>query len=151
MRAAENCTRTDASLGTEGSCAIVISLGAIAAAMVKKRLSKKEIDSVKAHVNDHPMTLALIRTEHAPSELDFLFKGLEKACGVELVRRSWSPSSDFGFAELNSNSKMLVVLWVGGNKTELVAVSEIDRATLLDMEQEVFSSNIHSTSIKDGL
>jgi len=46
---------------------------------------------------------------------------------------------------------MLVVLWVGGSRTELVAVSEIDRTTLLDMEQEVFSSNIHSTSIKDGL
>ena len=97
------------------------------------------------------MTLALIRTEHAPSELKTLLAGIAKACGMELVRSSWTPSTDFGLAELNSNSKILVVLWVGGDSTELVSVSEIDEGQLLDMENEIFSSNFLSTSIKDGL
>ena len=119
--------------------------------MAKKTLSKREIDSVKAHVKAHPMTLALIRTEHAPTELDSLLAGLSKACGVRLVRSSWTPSSDFGFAELNSDSRILIVLWVGGDKTELVSVSEIDQERLLDMENEVFSHNFLSTSIRDGL
>ena len=119
--------------------------------MVKKSLSKTEVDSVKAHVKAHPMTLALMRTEHAPPELADLLAGLAKACGVKLVRSSWTPSSDFGFAELNSNTRILVVLWVGGDCTELISVSEIDQERLLDMENEVFASNIHSTSIKDGL
>lgn len=123
----------------------------IVVAMAKKRLSKKDLDSIKAHVKDHPMTLALMRTELAPTELDSLLKDVEKACRVALIRRSWSPSSDFGFAELNSKSRMLVVLWVGGDRTELIAVSEIDKTILLDTEEELFASNIHSTSIKDGL
>jgi len=119
--------------------------------MAAKTLSKKEIDTVKAHVKAHPMTLALIRTEHAPTELDSLLSALSRACGVRLVRSSWTPTSDFGFAELNSNTRILVVLWVGGDKTELVSVSEIGEEQLLDMENEVFSSNFLSTSIRDGL
>jgi len=119
--------------------------------MAAKTLSKKEIDTVKAHVKAHPMTLALIRTEHAPSELDSLLSALSRACGVRLVRSSWTPTTDFGFAELNSNARILVVLWVGGDKTELVSVSEIGEEQLLDMENEVFSSNFLSTSIRDGL
>jgi len=119
--------------------------------MAKKSLSKTEIDTVKVHVKANPMTLALIRTEHAPTELDHLLAELARACGVKLLRSSWTPSSDFGFAELNSNTRILVVLWVGGDRTELVSVSEIDEDRLLDMENEVFSSNFQSTSIKDGL
>lgn len=119
--------------------------------MTKKSLSKSEVDSVKTYVKSHPMTLALIRTEHAPTELDHVLSALAKACSLSLMRRSWTPSSDFGFAELNSNDRILVVLWVGGDRTELVSVSEIDRERLLDMEDEVFSSNYMSTSIKDGL
>jgi len=119
--------------------------------MAAKSLSKREIDTVKKHVKAHSMTLALIRTEHAPTELDNLLSALSRACGVRLVRSSWTPSSDFGFAELNSNSRILVVLWIGGDKTELVSVSEIDEDQLLDMENEVFSSNFLSTSIRDGL
>jgi hypothetical protein len=119
--------------------------------MSAKSLSKKEIDTVKAHVKTHPMTLALIRTQHAPTELDNLLATLSRACGVRLVRNSWTPSSDFGFAELNSNSRILVLLWVGGDSTELVSVSEIGQEQLLDMENEVFSHNFHSTSIRDGL
>ena len=119
--------------------------------MVKKSLAKDEVDAVKAHVKAHRMTLALIRTEHAPTELDLLISKLATACKVSLTRSSWTPSSDFGFAELNSNSKILVVLWVGGDRTELVSVSEIDEQRLLDMENEVFQANFLSTSIRDGL
>ena len=119
--------------------------------MTKKSLSKKEIDAVRVHVKAHPMTLALIRTEHAPTELGDLMSGLGRACGMTLTRSSSTPSSDFGFAELNSNTKILVVLWVGGDRTELVSVSEIDEKRLLDMENEVFSANFLSTSIRDGL
>lgn len=119
--------------------------------MRKESLSKRETDEIKAHVDAHPMTLALIRTERAPTELGPLLKDLGKACEVRLLRSAWTPSSDFGFAELNSTSRILIVLWIGGERTELVSVSEIDDERLLDMENEVFSSNFLSTSIKDGL
>jgi hypothetical protein len=119
--------------------------------MVKTLLTKKEVDVIKEHVKDNPMTMAIIRTEHAPTELDPLLKALARACKLELSKRSWSPASDFGFAELNSDTKILVLLWVGGKKTELMSVSETDPATVLDMEQEVFSTNFLSSSIRDGL
>jgi hypothetical protein len=119
--------------------------------MPKSLLSKKEVDVIKEHVGAYAMTLAVIRTERAPTELDSLLKALARACKLELARRSWSPSSDFGFAEFNSNNRILVLLWVGGKKTELVSVSETDPGTVLDMEQEVFSTNFLSSSIRDGL
>ena len=119
--------------------------------MAKKSLTKKEIDEIKVHVKSHSMTMALIRTEHAPAELDSLMKALARACKMTLLRSASTPSSDFGFAELNSTSRILVVLWVGGDRTELVSVSETDEERLLDMENEVFSSNFLSTSIRDGL
>jgi hypothetical protein len=119
--------------------------------MVKSQLAKREIEAVRKHVEKHQMTLAIIRTEHAPTELDSLLETLARACDLELTRRSWSPASDFGFAEFNSNSRILVLLWIGGKKTELISVSETDMATLLDMEQEVFSTNYLSSSIRDGL
>ena len=119
--------------------------------MVKARLTKKEIDAIKAHLRDNPMVMAIIRTEHAPTELDPLLDALARACKLELSKRSWSPASDFGFAELNSDTRILVLLWVGGKKTELMSVSETDPATVLDMEQEVFSTNFLSSSIRDGL
>ncbi len=119
--------------------------------MVKVSLSKKEIEVIKEHVGSYPITMAIVRTEHAPTELDPLLKSLARACKLELSRRSWSPASDFGFAEFNSNGKILVLLWVGGKKTELVSVSETDRTTVLDMEQEVFATNYLSSSIRDGL
>jgi len=119
--------------------------------MTGTKLTKKELGQIKDHVASHPLTLAIIRTEHAPTELDPLLTALARECKMSLSRRSWSPSSDFGFAELNSNSKILVVLWVGGKKTELISVSETDSATILDMEQEVYSTNFLSSSIRDGL
>ena len=119
--------------------------------MPKPMLTKKEMEAIKEHVAKYAMTMAIIRTEHAPTELDPLLKALARACGLQISKRSWSPSSDFGFAELNSDARILVLLWVGGKRTELVSVSETDPATVLDMEQEVFSTNFLSSSIRDGL
>jgi hypothetical protein len=119
--------------------------------MPKSLLAKKDIDVIKAHVKDNAMTLAVIRTEHAPTELDPLLRTLARECKLQVSRRSWAPSSDFGFAELNSDDRILVLLWVGGRRTELISVSETDPATVLDMEQEVFSMNFLSSSIRDGL
>ncbi len=119
--------------------------------MPPPRLSKKEVDAIKRHVSAHSKTLAIIRTEHAPTELGALLESLGRACKMRLTRRSWSPASDFGFAELDSDGKILVVLWVGGKRTELMSTSEVDSQTILDMEQEVFSSNFQSSSIRDGL
>lgn len=119
--------------------------------MPRTLLTKKEIDAIKEHVSRNAMTMAIIRTEHAPTELDPLLKTLARACKMSISRRSWSPSSDFGFAELNSDGRILVLLWVGGKRTELISVSETDPATVLDMEQEVFSTNFLSSSIRDGL
>ena len=119
--------------------------------MPKSLLARKEIEVIKDHVEKYAMTMAIIRTEHAPTELDPLLRSLARACGLKVSRRSWSPASDFGFAELNSDKRILVLLWVGGKRTELVSVSETDPATVLDMEQEVFSTNFLSSSIRDGL
>ena len=119
--------------------------------MPKALLAKKDIDAIKKHVKQHAMTMVIIRTEHAPTELDSFLGTLARACGLAVSRRSWSPSSDFGFAELNSDTRILVLLWVGGKRTELVSISEADPATILDMEQEVFSTNFLSSSIRDGL
>jgi len=119
--------------------------------MAETSLSKQEIEAIKKHVKENAITLAVIRTERAPTELDSLLKLLARACKLELTRRSSSPASDFGFAELNSNKKILVLLWVGGKKTELLSVGETDPATILDMEQEVFSTNFVSSSVRDGL
>ena len=114
-------------------------------------MTKEEIDAIRKHVEENPMSLAIIRTEHAPTELDSLLDSLARACDMQLSRRSWSPVSDFGFAEFNSNEKILVLLWVGGKRTELMSISETDMATVLEMEQEVFSTNYLSSSIRDGL
>jgi hypothetical protein len=119
--------------------------------MSKPLLTRKEIDAIKGHVEKYAMTMAIIRTERAPTELDPLLRTLARACGLTVSRRSWSPSSDFGFAELNSDKRILVLLWVGGKRTELVSLSETDPATVLDMEQEVYSTNFLSSSIRDGL
>lgn len=92
-----------------------------------------------------------MRTEHAPTELETLLKMLAEACEMRLSRKTWTPSSDFGFAELNSDDKILVVLWVGGPRTELVSVSEGDPAQIAHMEKEIFMTNYLSSSIRDGL
>jgi hypothetical protein len=46
---------------------------------------------------------------------------------------------------------MLVVLYIGGAHTELVSMSETDEVFLKDLEDAVCSSNIQSSTIRDGL
>jgi len=70
---------------------------------------------------------------------------------MSFVRNLWSPTSEFGFAELNSNDKTLVLLYIGGERTELVSVSEIDETFVRDLEDAISSSNIQSSTIRDGL
>ena len=119
--------------------------------MVAVRLSKNELKKIKDHVEKHPMTLALVRTEHAPLELDSMLRSIGKACGLSHLRTYSSSTSDFGFAELNSNEKMLIVLFVGGGCTELLSVSETDEAAVKDIEDNIHSSNFLSEIIRMGL
>ncbi|MCU0860011.1 MAG: hypothetical protein MUE55_05460 [Thermoplasmata archaeon] len=119
--------------------------------MGEATLTGKEIDTIAGHVRSAEKTLAVIRTEHAPSELREVFAALSRACGLDLHRNMWSPNSDFGFAHFYSNGKMLVLLYIGGPRTELVSVSETDDVFVEDIEETIFSSNIQSSSIRDGL
>ena len=119
--------------------------------MVAASLTDKEVGMIAEHVRSAEKTLAVIRTEHAPSELGSVFATLSKACGVDLQRNMWSPNSDFGFAHFYSNGKMLILLYIGGPRTELVSVSQTDDVFVEDIEETIFSSNIQSSSIRDGL
>ncbi len=119
--------------------------------MTAKHLSDEEIRRVCEHVSSHERTIAVMRTDEAPAELRTLFERVASGCGLPLVRNLASPASDFGFAEFNSNGRMLVMLYIGGPRTELVSVSETDEVTVRDLEDSVFSSNIQSSVIRDGL
>jgi hypothetical protein len=119
--------------------------------MMGQHLSEGELARVCEHVSSHDMTIAVIRTDEAPAGLRTLFERVASGCGLPLVRNLASPASDFGFAEFNSNGRMLVMLYIGGPRTELVSVSETDEITVRDLEDSVFSSNIQSSVIRDGL
>jgi hypothetical protein len=119
--------------------------------MVAVRLSKNELEKVKGHVEKHSMTLALVRTEHAPIELGPMLRSIGRACKMSHLRTYSSSTSDFGIAELNSNGKMLIVLFVGGACTELLSVSETDEAAVKDLEDNIHSSNFLSEIIRMGL
>ena len=119
--------------------------------MGEASLTTGEMDGIAEHVRSTDKTLAVIRTEHAPSELTSLFAAVSSACGVALQRNMWSPNSDFGFAQFYSNGKMLVLLYIGGPRTELVSVSDTDDVFVEEVEETIFSSNIQSSSIRDGL
>jgi hypothetical protein len=114
-------------------------------------ISAEDINKVGEFCRDKPMSLAVVRTPEAPSELMGMFEKIASACGLSFGRNISSPSSDFGFAELYSNDRMLVVLYIGGARTELVSLAEIDLVFLQDLEETVTSSNIQSSSIRDGL
>jgi hypothetical protein len=118
---------------------------------MKSALSETEIERIREHLKTDRISLAVIRARAAPTELEKLFKPMAKQLDLSLLRNLWSPTSDFGFAEFNSNGKMLVVLYVGGQQTELVSVSETDEVFVADLEETVCSSNIQSSSIRDGL
>ena len=114
-------------------------------------LGGEDLSKVREFCEGRRMSLAIVRTPEAPGELGPLFEGMAKACGMSFGRNMSSPSSDFGFAELYSNGRMLVVLHIGGLRTELVSLSEIDEVFLQDLEDTIASSNIQSSSIRDGL
>ncbi|HUV61867.1 MAG TPA: hypothetical protein VMW71_06855 [Thermoplasmata archaeon] len=114
-------------------------------------LTPSEMERVCEDVRRFRMTLAVIRSDEAPQQLRRLFEDVSSRCSLPLVRVICSPLSDFGFAEFNSNDKMLVVLFIGGTRTELVSVSETDEVFVQDMEDSVSASNIQSSVIRDGL
>lgn len=119
--------------------------------MSDARLPKKDIERIKRHVTGHRKSLAVIRTDRAPSELVPLLKSLAKACSMTVKSTFSSPSSEFGIAELNSKEKMLIVLYVGGPRTELLSVSETDELALKELEDNIHSSNFYSEIIRMGL
>lgn len=114
-------------------------------------LNAAALAAIRDHSDRSLMTLALVRTREAPQQLSQLLDGVSSSCNLPLVRTIFSPLSDFGFAEFNSNGKMLVMLFIGGVRTELVSVSETDEVFLQDLEDAVSSSNFQSSSIRDGL
>jgi hypothetical protein len=46
---------------------------------------------------------------------------------------------------------MLIVLFVGGGRTELLSVSETDETAIRDLEDNIHSSNFLSEIIRMGL
>ncbi len=118
--------------------------------MAVAMLPKEQIKIIANHVKENKSTAAVIRTDHAPTELMPLLQAVAKACKLEILRTSWSPSADFGFAELNSKEKMLVVLWVGGAKTELISVSVADDYFVRDLEDAIHSSKFYSELVRHG-
>lgn len=113
-------------------------------------LSKEELGRIKEHVKAHQKSAALIRTEHAPTELKPLLGAVGRACRMKLKRTSWSPAADFGFAEFNSKDKMLIVLWVGGSRTELLSVSTTDEVFVEDIDESIHSSKFYSELMRHG-
>ncbi len=118
--------------------------------MPSPTLTKDEILAIKEHVADHRMSLVVIRTELSPTQLGPLLKKIAKACGVSLLRTISTPTEDFGFAELGSKDRDLVVLWVGGKRTEFVSVSETDEEAVKELEESVHSSNFQSEILRQG-
>jgi len=113
-------------------------------------LTKAELDMIKDHVKTHQKSVALMRTEHAPTELTPLLSAVGRACRMKLKRTSWSPTADFGYAEFNSKYKMLIVLWVGGSRTELLSVSTTDDVFVEDLEDSLHSSKFYSELVRHG-
>lgn len=118
--------------------------------MPSAKLSAKELSTIRRHVDAHPITAAVMRTEIAPTEITPILNSIAKTCRLKLKRTSWSPSSDFGFAELYSKEKMLVVLWVGGKATELMSVSPTDQAFVEELEESIHSSKFYSDLVRHG-
>lgn len=118
--------------------------------MAAPSLGAEEIRLIREHVSAHTMSLAIIRTDAAPAELEPLVRKLGRACGLSPMRVLSTPSEDFGFAELGSAERHLVLLWVGGKGTELVDVSETDEAAVKELEDSIHSSNFQSEIIRQG-
>ncbi|UCE44658.1 MAG: hypothetical protein JSU93_04395 [Methanobacteriota archaeon] len=118
--------------------------------MSSSTLSPSDIARVRQHVRESRMTLSVVRSPDSPQQMRPLFEQVSTECSLSLVRVIASPLSDFGFAEFGSNGRTLVMLFIGGERTELVSVSETDEATLQDLEDSVSSSNFQSFVIRHG-
>ncbi len=118
--------------------------------MARVEMSKDDVAKICRFAKTVPMSLALIKTEHAPTELMPVLKSVGRSCGMKLKRTSWSPSADFGFAEFNSKDRILIVLWVGGDRTELISVSATDEVFVEDMEEALHSSKFYSEIVRHG-
>jgi len=118
--------------------------------MSKVGLTKDELGRIKEYMRAHRMSVALMRTEHAPTELTPLLDAVGRSCRMSLKRTSWSPAADFGYAEFNSKDKMLIVLWVGGSRTELLSVSTADEVFVEDLEESIHSSKFYSELVRHG-
>ncbi|OGS57253.1 MAG: hypothetical protein A3K60_06190 [Euryarchaeota archaeon RBG_19FT_COMBO_56_21] len=119
--------------------------------MKRARLNKEDREQIKAHVEQNPMSLAIIKTELAPPELLPLLKDIAKCCKMSIRRTMSSPLSDFGFAELDSDSKILIILYIGGEHTELVSVSKTEHAAIKELEDSIHLSNFQSEVVRLGL
>ncbi len=118
--------------------------------MSPRGLTEEELGRVRERVEADPVSVAIVRTEHAPTELKPLLDALAEVCRMRFVRTSWSPSADFGFAEFNSDDKILILLWIGGSRTELVSVSAADDALLESLEESIRSSKFCSEVLRHG-
>lgn len=114
-------------------------------------LTEAELSRIEEHMRAHSMTLALLRTEHAPSELTALLQAAGGRLGVSLSRMYSSPMSEFCMAEFSSKGRVLVMLFMQGMRTELVSVSETDEVALRDLEDSIHYSNFHSEIMRHGL
>ncbi len=118
--------------------------------MVLKIFTKAQEKDIAEHASSHRMTLVILRSEKPPTELVPIIASFAKRRGFSLKRVYSAASSDFGFAEFNSNRKILIVLWVGDVRTEFVSVSETDEAHLREIEESIHSSNFYSDLVREG-
>ncbi|MBN1677017.1 MAG: hypothetical protein JW880_00615 [Candidatus Thermoplasmatota archaeon] len=114
-------------------------------------LAESEFLRIKAHMSAHDMTLALVRTQHAPGGLTPLLEDAESRLGVKRSRIYSSPMSDFYIAEMSSGDKVLVMLFMAGTSTELVSVSLTDEVALKDIEDSIRYSNFYSEIMRHGM
>jgi len=114
-------------------------------------LTESELSMIDEHMRAHALTLALVRTERAPGELTPILEALERRLGAKLLRTYSSPMSDFSIAELRSGGGVLVMIFMAGERTELVSVSETDEVSVKDLEDSIHYSNFHSEIMRHGL
>lgn len=114
-------------------------------------LSESELSKIGEHMRAHALTLAVVRTERAPGELTPILETLERGLGAKLLRTYSSPMSEFSIAELGSGGGGLVMLFIAGERTELVSVSETDEVAVKDLEDSIHLSNFHSEIMRHGL
>jgi len=114
-------------------------------------LTESELSMIGEHMRAHALTLAVVRTERAPGELTPILETLERRLGAKHLRTYSSPMSEFCIAELRSGSGGLVMLFIAGERTELVSVSETDEVAVKDLEDSIHYSNFHSEIMRHGL